>query len=97
MKTGSELLVPIGANSSIYVTLSSPEKIILMIGGGISAERDPDSSIAYLTEKKRELENSQREMTELLQRLDQEAQRLQKRLQELAAQSEAGPRGARPA
>ena len=97
MKKGSELLVPIGANSSIYVTLSSPDKIILMIGGGISAERDPDSSIAYLTEKKTELENSQREMNELLQRLDQEAQRLQKRLQELAAQSEAAPRGARPA
>jgi prefoldin subunit 5 len=68
-----------------------------MIGGGISAERDPESSVAYLTEKKTELENSQREMNELLLRLEQEAQRLQKRLQELAAQAEAGPRGARPA
>ncbi len=93
MNPGSELLVPIGANSSIYVTLSSSEKIILMIGGGISAERDPDSSIAYLTEKKTELENSQREMNELLQRLEQEAQRLQHRLQELAGQSQAGPGG----
>lgn len=92
MKSGSELLVPIGANSSIYVTLSSPEKIILMIGGGISAERDPDASIAYLAEKKTELENSQREMTGLLQRLEQEAQRLQGRLQELAGESQAGPR-----
>ena len=86
MKAGDELIVTIGANSSIYVTLSSPDKIIVMLGGGISAERDPDSSIAYLTEKKNDLENTQREMTGLLQRMEQEAQRLQARLQELSAQ-----------
>jgi prefoldin alpha subunit len=85
MKAGDELIVPIGANSSIYVTLSSTDKIIVMMGGGVSAERDPDASMAYLTEKKTELETSQREMTGILQKMEQEAHRLQVRLQELSS------------
>ncbi len=85
MKAGDELIVPIGANSSIYVTLSSTDKIIVMVGGGVSAERDPDASMAYLTEKKTELETSQREMAGILQKMEQEAQRLQVRFQELSS------------
>lgn len=88
MKAGDELIVPIGANSSVYVTLSTTDKIIVRIGGGVSAERDPDSSIAYLSEMKNELENTQRETTSILQRIEQEAQVLQARLQELASKSE---------
>jgi len=93
MKAGDELIVPIGANSSVYVTLSSTDKIIVRIGGGVSAERDPDSSIAFLSEMKNELENTQREMAGELQKIDQEAQVLQARMQELASKSE----GQRPA
>ncbi len=85
MKAGDELIVPIGANSSIYVTLSSTDKIIVRVGGGVSAEKDPDSSVEYLSGMKAELENSQREMTGVLQRIEQEAQTLQARLQELSA------------
>ncbi|MDI6811331.1 MAG: prefoldin subunit alpha [archaeon] len=88
MKAGDELIVPIGANSSVYVTLSTTDKIIVRIGGGVSAERDPDSSIAYLSEMKTELENTQRETTSILQRIEQEAQVLQARLQELVSRSE---------
>jgi prefoldin alpha subunit len=88
LKAGDELIVPIGANSSVYVTLSTTDKIIVRIGGGVSAERDPDSSIAYLSEMKNELENTQRETTSILQRIEQEAQILQARLQELAAKAE---------
>ena len=86
MKAGDELLVPIGANSTIYVTLSSVDKIIVRLGGGVSAERDTDSAVVYLTEKKSELENAQRELTDVLQKIEQEAQGLQARLQELSAQ-----------
>jgi len=85
MKAGDELIVPIGANSSIYVTLSSTDKIIVRVGGGVSAEKDPDSSIEYLSGMKAELENSQREITDLLQRIEQEAQTLQARLRELSS------------
>ena len=79
--------MPVGANSSVYVTLSNTDKVIVRIGGGVSAEKDPDSSIEYLTEKRGELENSQREMTGVLQKMEQEAQKLQARLQELASAS----------
>ena len=85
MKAGDELIVPIGANSSIYVTLSSTDKIIVMVGGGVSAEKDPDASMAYLTEKKTELETSQREIAGIVQKMEQEAHRLQVRLQELSS------------
>ncbi len=87
LKAGDELIVPVGANSSVYVTLSNTDKVIVRIGGGVSAEKDPDSSIEYLTEKRGELENSQREMTGVLQKMEQEAQKLQARLQELASAS----------
>jgi prefoldin alpha subunit len=90
MKAGDELIVPIGANSSVYVTLSTTDKIIVRLGGGVSAEKDQDSSIAYLTEKRGELENSQREMTGVLQKMEQEAQKLQARLQELASAAGTG-------
>ena len=83
MKAGDELIVPIGANSYIYVTLSSSDKIIARVGGGVSAEKDPDSSIEYLNGMKGELENSQREMTGIMQNIEREAQKLQARVQEL--------------
>ena len=88
MEEGAELIVPIGAGTSIYVTLSNTEKIIVGLGGGVSAEKDPDASLEYLTEKRGELENSQREITGTLQKIEQEAQKLQTRLQEIAAASE---------
>lgn len=87
MKAGDELIVPIGANSYIYVTLSSSDKVIVRVGGGVSAEKDPESSIEYLTGMKAELEQSQRELTGTMQSIEQEAQKLQMRLQELSAQS----------
>jgi len=83
MKAGDELIVPIGANSSVYVTLSDTDKIIVSIGGGVSAEKDPDSSLVYLKEKKEELENSLRDMSGMMQKLEQEAQNLQARLQQI--------------
>ena len=85
MKAGDELIVPIGANSSVYATLSDADKVIVQLGGGVSAEKDPDSSMEYLKAKKEELENSQREMTGMLQKMEQEAQKLQARLQEIAS------------
>jgi len=90
MKAGDELIVPIGANSSVYVTLSDTDKIIVQLGGGVSAEKDADSSTQYLEEKKEELESSQREMTGMLQKMEQEAQKLQARLQEIASRTETG-------
>lgn len=85
LKAGDELMVPIGANSLIYVSVSKVDTILVQIGGGISAEKDPDSSIVFLTEKKTELEGTQREMAGTLQKMEQEAQKLQARLQELTS------------
>ncbi|MFZ2070716.1 MAG: prefoldin subunit alpha [Halobacteriota archaeon] len=90
LKPGDELIVPIGANSSVYVTLSTADKVIVMIGGGISAEKDPESSARYLKEKKDELEKSQQEIARILQRIEQEAQKLQVKLQELASSGASG-------
>ena len=93
MKAGDELIVPIGANSLVYVTLSDTDKIIVRLGGDVSAEKDADSSIEYLNEKRGELENSHREMATALQRMEQEAQKIQTRLQEIAVASIPGAGG----
>ena len=90
MKVGDELIVPIGANSLIYVTLSNADKVIVRLGGGVSAEKNLDSSTQYLNEKKEELENTLREMTGVLQKMEMEAQKLQARLQEIASAAGAG-------
>ncbi|MFV9677348.1 MAG: prefoldin subunit alpha [Methanosarcinales archaeon] len=89
LKQGDELIVPIGANSSIYVSLSAVDKVLVMIGGGVSAEKGYDSSAQYLKGRKGELEKTHREMAEILQKIEQEAQKVQGRLQELAS----GPAG----
>ncbi len=87
MKPGDELIVPVGASTSVYVTLSNTDRIIVRIGGGVSAEKDPDSAIKFLEDKKKELEESQRQLAGMMQRIEQEAQKLQARLQELVART----------
>ena len=87
MKAGDELIVPIGANTSVYVTLSTTDKIIVRIGGSVSTEKDPDSSIEFLSGMKNELEITQRDMAGELQKIEQDAQILQARVQELASRS----------
>lgn len=93
MKAGDELIVHIGANTSVYVTLSTTDRIIVRIGGGVSTEKNPDAAIEFLTEMKNELENTQRDMAGELQKMEQEAQVLQARVQELVSRS-GGPRQA---
>lgn len=88
LKAGDELLVSVGAGASVYATLSTPEKVIVNLGAGVSAEKDPDSAIESLRERKEELEKRRAEITETLQRLEQEAQRVQARLQEILARQE---------
>ncbi|MHC1635375.1 MAG: prefoldin subunit alpha [Candidatus Methanospirareceae archaeon] len=85
MKVGDELLVSIGAGSLVYVTLSSTDKVIVRLGAGVSAEKDPDSSIEFLKGKKEELEKLQGELTANLQKVQQEAQKIQAKLQEIIA------------
>ncbi len=84
LENGDELLVPVGAGSYIYAKLSDVSRIIVRIGGGISAEKDPESAIKHLEKKREELERSQQEMTNILQRIEMEAQKIQARLQEIA-------------
>jgi prefoldin alpha subunit len=85
MKAGDEMLVSIGASSLIYVTLSNPEKIIVNLGGGVSVEKTPDAAMEYLREKRGDLENSQQKIADVLQSMEMEAQKIQARLQEIAA------------
>ena len=84
LQNGDELIVPIGAGSFIYATLSDTNKVIVGIGGGISAEKSPDDAIKHLERRREELQKTQQELTNLMQRIEMEAQRIQARLQEIA-------------
>ena len=84
LQNGDELIVPIGAGSFIYATLSDINKVIVGIGGGISAEKRPDDAIKHLERRREELQKTQQELTNLMQRIEMEAQRIQARLQEIA-------------
>ncbi|MDY6965288.1 MAG: prefoldin subunit alpha [Halobacteriota archaeon] len=88
MKTGGELIVPIGAGSYIYATLSSVDKIILELGSGVSAEKDPDGAVTSLTERKDDLTETYKKMSEALAKSEEEIQRLQSIVQTRVAQSQ---------
>ena len=88
LKADSELIVPIGAGSYMYATLSRVDKIILELGSGVSAEVNPDDAVANLTKRKEDLGNTYQKMNEALAKTEGEIQKLQSTVQSAVAQSQ---------
>lgn len=72
-KENAELLVPIGGNSYIRAKLDSPDKLIVGMGAGVSAERTFQESKEIV---KKRLENLEKTRDSLQQQLSQVAERL---------------------
>ncbi len=86
LKEGDELLVWVGAGWVIYTRLSNPGKVIVGVGAGVNVEKSPDDAIESLNKRKKELEDGQARINENLQRIGQEAQMLQNRLQQIISE-----------
>jgi prefoldin alpha subunit len=57
-KENQEMLVPIGGSSYLKVKLANPDKIIIGLGAGISAEKTLQEAKATLKERSDELEKT---------------------------------------
>lgn len=84
IKPGHEMMVPIGAGSYVYATVSDPEKVLIGLGAGVSVEKNAADSRVILTGRRAELEkllmdgnNELNFAANELMKLQQEAQKYQ--------------------
>jgi prefoldin alpha subunit len=84
-KENAELLVPIGGTSYVKVKLGNPDKIIVGMGAGVSAERTSQEAKDII---KKRLEDGERARMTIQQQLSQVAEEMNKnreRFETLAA------------
>jgi prefoldin alpha subunit len=78
---GQEMLVPIGANSYVYATVSNPDRILIGIGAGISIEKSAPESKEILSLRRTELEKILAETTNAFNQIANEFMVLQQEAQ----------------
>lgn len=78
---GKETLVPIGFGSFVKATLSSPDKVVVGIGAGVSVEKNIDDAKTFLEKRKDELTKYLEQLNSTIAKLAQELQNIQKLVQ----------------
>ena len=96
LTSGSELIVPIGAGTYVYATLRSVEKVIIELGSGVSAEKNPDGVVESLTKRRDELSETYKKMSEALIKTEENVQKLQNTVQSIVSQAQQGQQGQMP-
>ncbi len=79
---GSEMIVPVGANSRIYCTVGNTDKVLIGLGADISAETDVEKATEVLEKRKKELTSNRSEMENNLTKLNTEYQKLESEVRE---------------
>ncbi len=78
---GKEILVPIGFSSFVNATLTSPDKVVIGIGAGVSVEKKTDDAKAFLEKRRDELNKYYEQLNNALGKLAGEMQNIEKILQ----------------
>lgn len=78
---GNEMLIPIGAGCYIYANLASLEDVVIELGSGVNADKDPLGAVAILEERRDDISQSLKSMNETLMKIEQEIQKLQTEVQ----------------
>jgi prefoldin alpha subunit len=80
-KENAELLVPIGGSSYVQVKLANPDKVVVGLGAGVSAEKTLPEAKALLKERLDELQKSmqaaQQQFTQIADRINADRNRLE--------------------
>jgi len=80
-KKNAEILVPIGGSSYVQVKLANPDKVIVGLGAGVSAEKTLPEAKALLKERLDELEKSmqaaQQQFVQVAERINSDRNRLE--------------------
>ncbi len=74
---GRETLVPIGFGSFVSATLTSPDKVVIGIGAGVSVEKNVDDAKVLLEKRKDELTKYYETLGSTVTKLTQEMQKIQ--------------------
>jgi prefoldin alpha subunit len=75
---GKEILVPIGFSSFVNATLTSPDKVVIGVGAGVSVEKKTDDAKAFLEKRKDELNKYYEQLNNAFGKLAGEMQNIEK-------------------
>ncbi|MCX9011137.1 MAG: prefoldin subunit alpha [Candidatus Methanoperedens sp.] len=85
---GNEVLVPVGFGSFVNATLSTPDKVVIGIGAGVSVEKKTDDAKAILEKRKDELNKYYEQLNSAFTKLATELQGIEGILQKYTAQTQ---------
>ena len=85
-KKGSELLLSIGYDSSIFAKLSNPDKVLSNLGSGVYVEEDIPVNIKRVDDKLNETVKSIKDYSEAVHKLQMQYQENVRKLDELRMQ-----------
>ncbi|MDH7597821.1 MAG: prefoldin subunit alpha [Methanothrix sp.] len=80
---GQEMLVPIGSGSFAYAKLSSKDKVVVNVGGGVSMEKPAGEAMEMLRARRNAISESSKKINEALAKIEQEMARIQAALERL--------------
>ena len=89
---GSQLLVPIGANSYLQSRVGDKDKVLIGLGADISAEKEVSEAMEIVEKRKEEFKETKDDLMEDFEELKQQAQKLEQEVrqeyQELQSQGQ---------
>lgn len=74
---GSEMLVPIGANTYLHAQVTNTEEVLIKLGADISAKRDIEKASEILDRRQSEIKENKEELENEIEEISQEAQELE--------------------
>jgi prefoldin alpha subunit len=87
---GSELLMPVGANSFVFGSLRDSKRVIVGIGSDVAIELPTDEAIGRLEARVKAIEEAERGLAGRMQELSVAEEETSAKVQELYAKAQGG-------
>ncbi|MFO7791383.1 MAG: prefoldin subunit alpha [Candidatus Saliniplasma sp.] len=91
-ESGSQLLVPIGANSYLLSKVGENDKVLIGLGADVSAEKEVGEAKEIVEKRKKEFKDTKDDLMEDFEEMKQQAQQLEQEVrqeyQELQSQGQ---------
>ncbi|MBU3957799.1 MAG: prefoldin subunit alpha [Nanoarchaeota archaeon] len=77
VKSGSEVLMPIGSGNFVSGKVSDAEKVLVGVGGGIAIKKSPEDALKFLDERAAEAKSAMQELGMQFAQMESELRMLQ--------------------
>lgn len=77
VRSGSEILMPIGSGNFVSGKISGTEKVLVGVGGGIAIKKSPEDALKFLDERAAEAKSAMQELGMQFARMENELRMLQ--------------------